>query len=385
MLNGNTGDHSEKLRTSSADSDENLLSTIDGRLKNLADMTGPSKEASDDDIDDSDLEDEEELDDVDDDSTLDDKDDDTDEDDKDDKDDEDDKDDKDDEDDKDDKDNDTEDKTVDIPHAFVQAAIRNGWTEDDVAELIETNPTKAKKILNNIYNSVNQSSREWSMLGRAKLNQTVSSKDDKQTDDSDFAGIDIDKLKAEYEDNVLIDGVIAPLNEALKKMSKDLKAANKPAVNASSTLDRATEIALQQQVTNFFSSDSMKPYNDFYGELKAGESVENLSPQQAKNRWDVLIEADAIMAGYEAIGKKIDPSEAMARAHLLLTEPLRNSIIRDGIKKTVTKRSKSITMRPSKSAKSKSSNSKFSKNSRPRNRQELEASVSQKLQSVFKK
>lgn len=352
MLPGNTGEHTENLRTSDADQQEEMVNTVDERLHNLAQITNPKDE----DEEASELEEDSDLDenqeaseDDDEDSTheAEDKD--------------------------DDKDGDKDED--DMPDSYIQAALRSGWSQEDIDELAEANPGLAKKTFSNLYNSVNQASREYSALGRAKLQQNTVPV--KQDDISDFEGVDVDKLKKEYEDNPIIDGVVKPLNDHLKKMHAELKTI-KTVPQQNNNID---EFAIQQRVNGFFNADSMKPFEDFYGN---GKSVEDLSYQQRKNRWDVLTEADAIIAGHEAIGKKIDTEEALIRAHMLVTEPIRERVIREKIKGDVKKRSKGITMRPSKSTKTSSGSEKFSGKKKPRNKQELVASVDSKLRDLFK-
>ena len=382
----NTGEHTEKLRASNAIDDVEVVSGVEARLTNLRELTGPIKrepeasdglddpnsdqddqKASDKDINDSNPDDEVKDDEVKDDEVKDDEV-------------------------KNDEVKDGEVKKDDIPYAYEQAALRSGWSQEDIDEAITQDSEKAKKMFGNLYESVNKASREWSLLGRAKLEQQQQQNDvnvsDKKTDKS-FDGVDITALKKEYEDNPIVDGVVVPLNNALKELSNEMRAMkanqNLPQVdhNATARANTTAEIALQQQIDNFFGADPMKPYNEFYGSVNIGQDWNDLSNGQRQNRWNVLTEADSIIAGHASIGNDIDPVEAMNRAHLLVTESVREKIIRSDIKKSVTKRNNSITMRPSENKRTSSSNEKFDSNRKPKDRKELEAQVSEKLRSVF--
>jgi hypothetical protein len=89
------------------------------------------------------------------------------------------------------------------------------------------------------------------------------------------------------------------------------------------------------------------------------------------------------MAGHGVRGQKIEVEQALERAHLIVTEPIRTQVIRDSLKATSMKRKKSMTLRPSESKRS--SDSMNTDSSKPRNRKELEQSVQVNLDSVFKK
>jgi hypothetical protein len=88
------------------------------------------------------------------------------------------------------------------------------------------------------------------------------------------------------------------------------------------------------------------------------------------------------MAGHSMRNQKIEVEQAMEKAHFIVTEPIRKQVIRDGLKATATKRKKSMTLRPSESKRS--SDSMNTDSSKPRNKRELEQSVQQHLDKVFK-
>lgn len=280
------------------------------------------------------------------------------------------------------------DGDIEIPEAYMRAAIHRGWTQEIVDDLVEKSPESAMKILESLYLDVNNASREWSELGRAKIDADRQQVDQTVTEavaqeDPNTTAL-IAKLRKEYVDDPLIEVVI----EGLKSKPKPIQQQTVPQVQhsyetATRRANAAANSAIDQRVNTFFSADMMKPYEKFYGKLELGQIPEDLSNGQQLNRLSVLQEAECIIAGHNMRNQKIEIEQAMEKAHFIVTEPIRQQIIREGLKATATKRKKSMTLRPSDSKRS--SDSMRTESSKPRNRSELEQSVQQNLDSVFKK
>ena len=112
----------------------------------------------------------------------------------------------------------------------------------------------------------------------------------------------------------------------------------------------------------------------------------DLSSGQRNNRWKVLEQANQVILGSEAMGRSINPLEALERSHMVVSEPVREQVIRNTLKKTATKRKKSMTIRPSSGTRSVAKvATDAGGNAKPRTRDELNASVQEKLNSVFNK
>ena len=281
-------------------------------------------------------------------------------------------------------------KKDDIPDAYIRAAIHQKWSQKDVDELIESNPELAKRTFENCYNSVVQASRDFSEIGRAKIEldrQQVGVQTAQQTapeviEDSDTTAL-IVKLQKEYPDDPLIDVVIAGLKTKPKSVQTQPVSQQQQGYEiATARHNVAANAAIDQRVNSFFGADDMKLYDKFYGKLELGQIPEDLSNGQQQNRLAVLQEAEFIMAGHGVRGQKIEVEQALERAHLIVTEPIRTQVVRDSLKATATKRKKSMTLRPSESKRS--SDSMTTDSSKPRNKRELEQSVQQHLNKVFK-
>ena len=278
------------------------------------------------------------------------------------------------------------DGDVEIPDAYVRAAIHQKWSQKDVDELVESNPELARRTFENCYNSVVQASRDFSEIGRAKIEldrqqvtkQTVTEAVDQE--DPNTTAL-IAKLEKEYPDDPLIDVVIAGLKSKPKPVQQSVSQQQQGYETATARHNAATNAAIDQRVNSFFDADNMELYNKFYGQLELGQIPEDLSNGQQRNRLAVLQEAEFIMAGHGVRGQKIEVEQALERAHLIVTEPIRTQVIRDSLKATATKRKKSMTLRPSESKRSSDS---MTDSSKPRNRKELENAIQQKLDSVFK-
>jgi hypothetical protein len=281
------------------------------------------------------------------------------------------------------------DGETNIPDAYYRAAVHNGLDKEAVDEMVKSNPKSAMKLLESCYLSVNNASREWSELGRAKI-EAERAKTTEQTvtkivvqEDPEAKAL-IAKLRKEYPDDSLIDVVVAGLEKKAKPVQQiqPVPQAQQNYEVATARANAVGNLAIDQRVNAFFSADTMTPYEKFYGKLELGQTPEDLANGQQVNRLTVLQEAEFIMAGHGMRGQKIEVEQALEKAHFIVTEPIRKQVIRDGLKATATKRKKSMTLRPSDSKRT--GDSLNAGSSKTRNRSELELAVQQKLDSVFK-
>jgi len=279
-----------------------------------------------------------------------------------------------------------------IPESYIRAAIHQKWSQKDVDELIESNPGLAKRTFENCYNSVVQASKDFSEIGRAKIEldrqqvaQTVSTAAEVVAQEDPKTTALIAKLRKEYADDPLIEVVIKDLEAKPKpvQQTQPVSQQQQGYEVATARANVAANAAIDQRVNSFFDAGGMELYEKFYGKLDLGQIPEDLSNGQQLNRLAVLQEAEFIMAGHAMRNQKIEVEQALEKAHLIVTEPIRTRVVRDSLKATATKRKKSMTLRPSESKRS--SDSMSIDSSKPRNRRELENAVQQKLDSVFKK
>lgn len=242
-----------------------------------------------------------------------------------------------------------------LSDAYYRAAIHRGWKDEDIKDLYKNNPELAIRTFGNIYEEVNRSSKDFAAIGRArKVEQAKVAAGTKVTSEvkPEFKGLDIEKIKKEYPDDPIVDVIIAQQeqNKLLFDTVNELKQTRSaPVMDQPPVITSDPEVAaIQQQIETFFGSDELKDYQDFYGVLeKDAENWDTLTPGQKMNRWTAIEMMDQMMAGASVLGRKMDMDEALRRAHLSVTEPIREKVIREGIKSQVIKRSKSITLKPS--------------------------------------
>lgn len=256
-------------------------------------------------------------------------------------------------------------KKKDIPplsDAYVRAAIHRGWTEEDVTKAYETNPELTVTTLGNIYEALNRSSKEYAAFGRAAKQQAVAKvapqSEEGTEKKSEFKGVDIEKLRTQYPDDPVVELVesMQTQNKALfDEVQKSKITKSAPATGQPSGLNpeqvRAVEqeaAAVEQQIETFFKNDSLKGYEEFYGVLpKDAADWNSLIPGQKMNRWAVIEMMDQMIAGARSLGREMKIDEALNLSHLSVTEPIREKVIREGIKAKVTKRSSNLTLKPS--------------------------------------
>jgi hypothetical protein len=277
---------------------------------------------------------------------------------------------------------------IEIPDAYIRAAIHRGWTQEVVDDFVKSNPELALKALEATYLEVNNASRDWAERGRAAIEderkatsvqattETVAQEDPKKT-------ALVAKLRKEYADDPLVEVVISELEKPVQQPKpQPVQQQQAQYETATRRANAATNVAIDQRINTFFSADVMKPYEKFYGKLELGQVPEDLANGQQLNRLAVIEETECIIAGHNMRNQKIELEQAMEKAHFIVTEHIKEQVIRDNLKVTATKRKKGMTFRPSDSKRS--SDSLNTESSKPRNRSELELSVQQNLDRVFK-
>ena len=355
------GEHTEKLRESTAVSDEKLVNTVEERLANLNAITKDTGDQADDveenDESTPDKDDEEQDDSQDDDQA--------------------------------DKDDDSDESTPDkdggsdkeddkeLPTAFLRAAIHRGWKEEDAQEFFKDNPDAAIKTFQNCYMDVNNASREWAAIGKQKAEQNAQKIVAPEAAPK-VGTVDVAKLKADYD---LDDAVVAHLE---KQQAALTELEQQPAQQPQPQETDAPDPNVQLEIENFFNAEVLSAYDKFYGKLELGQNWADLSAGQRDNRYLVLNMADHIILGRAAANLNTEGLDALEAAHMIVSEPIREQVIRESITKTATKRKKSMTLRPSDGTRStKKVASDSGGKSGTRSKEELRVAVQEKLNSVF--
>lgn len=354
-------------------SEDELIAKTEERMKTA--MSGKSP-TDDIDEDDDDLD----LDDIDDDDIDTDDDDDDDDKDKDDDDDDDDDSTSDDDDDDDDKDDDDakddgaddDDKELQLSDAYYRAATNSGMTKDEIVDFMAASPKLAIKTFAKMHENMNSTSQQFAEFGRARKKAEADGDDSGNTDNnnaskkSTYKKIDTAKIRDENPDSTDLVDLIDQMQEQNKSMHDQMtELAKAPVVHrdaAAEKLARDQEQLIGTQIDAFFSDPSLKPFAGTYGTTaKNSHDWSNLMPSEKVNRVAVIEQVEQLMEGAKALGQDMDVVEALGRAHLMVTQPVQEKMIREDIMKKVRKRSKGITLKPSSSKSAASSKQKKAK------------------------
>jgi len=268
-----------------------------------------------------------------------------------------------------------------VSDAYYRAAKHQGWSDEEITNLHNANPELANKTFAKLLESTNRISQEFAAMGRARQQQNVirpeSKKDDGQQK-SKSKGIDIEQLKKDYDNDPIIE-VVAELKRQNDELIGKIDKLGTPVVQTSEDELRVKlqqEEIVQQQVEQYFKADDLKSYSDFYGLIpKGSKGWDGLTTEQKTNRWAVLELAEQILTGAEMQGRKMDVDEAMESAHLIVSEPIREKIIRESIKANVVKRNKGLTLKPNSGT--------APAQTGPASQATLEARTTERLRKVF--
>lgn len=236
-----------------------------------------------------------------------------------------------------------------LSDAYYRAAINSGMSEEEIIEFYATNPELAEKTYAKLYDNMNRLTNEYAALGKHKREQATDGDRVPNTssdDSADFKKIDLAKLKEEFPEDSLVD-VIGEMQNQMASMDKELK--SRPVHNEDQAkLEKEQEAHTGRQIEDFFNETSMVPYKMIYGKVADGDTNwTNLMPGESASRIAVIESAQQLVEGAIALGTDMSVHDALERAHLLVTQPVRNKIIRKDIMDKVIKRSKGITLRPS--------------------------------------
>ncbi len=268
-----------------------------------------------------------------------------------------------------------EGQEVTLPDAYYRAAVHQGWTPEEVKEFFEATPELAVKSFAKMYESTNKLSSEFARIGRLKLTpdgktQTATEATE-ATEAKKAAGTDSDDVAALKEQY----GEDSPVVKAFSSMQAQLDTAE---ANRRPTQEEIVEPSPEAKVAvdQFFADPTLKPYADFYGE---GKDADKLTHGQMKHRWEMLEMADVIIRGAVAQGLDMEFGEAMEKAHMLVSDSVREKAIRSDLKAKIVKRGKGLTLKPSSSKKA------VADKDGPKSSEQLEAEVGATLSKIYKR
>jgi len=265
---------------------------------------------------------------------------------------------------------------VELPEAYVRAAVHQGWTEKDVKEFFEAEPDKALKTFGNIYQSTLRISEVFSQAGRAakkSSEEPVKVATDTKSTSVGLTPEQLKKIEDEYANDPIV-SILKTQDAAIKNYDSRLRQIeSRPAVEVKDDV-----VAVMTEIDAFFTSKEIEPYKEFYGSVPKGKQwQDSLMPGEHANRLAVAELADAIASGAMLQGRKMGVAEALTLAHLSITDKVRDRIVVNRIKSKVVNREKGLTIKPRGSSKANSNDGK------PKNEAELVGMVGEALRATF--
>ena len=238
-----------------------------------------------------------------------------------------------------------------IPDNYYRAATHVGYKPEQISKLYEADAEGTLEFLKQNYESVNNLSRQFANLGRAAIELQQKRTETAQVSAQPQVDFNEKKLREQYEDDPF--GATIELLKTFTSSPQKKMTVEQPtqAVQPDRGVFEEQAAALQQ-LHQFFKTGDIEIYKDFYGEIGDENMFDwsKLPPGQLANRHALVNLADQIIAGHELQGRQISTVEGLQLAHMVVTEPIREQIVREKISSQVKKRSKSITLKPSGSA-----------------------------------
>jgi len=242
-------------------------------------------------------------------------------------------------------------ETADDEHALteaeIRAAVHRGATEEYIQELAKAHPAMAKRMCAKALADTNNLSTQFSELGK----KLQASTPDAAPEPKKVEPLDLSALEAEYRDEPVL-GVLKQLaeqNHALAQAEADRATA--AAVQKAETREEAAaaaeDAATSQQITTFFTDSKMKAYGEFYGVTPENDNTwAALTMGQTEQRMAVVEQAALIHAGAESQGQEMSVPDALELAHLSISTPVQEEVIRKKISTQLKTREKGITLKP---------------------------------------
>ena len=236
-----------------------------------------------------------------------------------------------------------------LPENYFQAMRHVGWEPEKIKETFEKDPEQALKDFKYYHDSQNYVTQQTSDLGRTQkaVTERATEEATKREEKSEFKGVDLKAVEDEFgEDNPAAVAIIKAMNESNKLLYDEVQSLKQQQVQQQGPTDE--ERAIWNTIVTHFDADSMKGFGEFYGKVETGKNWDqSLTGAQLQQRMAVIKEADAYHAGMKLQGKDVQYSEALTRAHLVVSAPIQEKILREELHGKVKKRSKGITVKNS--------------------------------------
>lgn len=234
------------------------------------------------------------------------------------------------------KDEGTDDVTIDPE--YIALAKENGWEEEHVLKLYESDPDLANKTFSKLAETYDSLTQQLAQLGTSPtVNPTATPNAGQAEPANDILTQlenrlgNLDKVRETHGDDI-VDDFLSPMKDVVATVRALQHQAEQQA-----------QEGIIREINGQFDTLSQN-YGEFYGK---GDN--QLSDDQEENRRKVLTLAADIRSGATLRGIDLTIEDAMKRAHRSITSELRNKQAQKEIIETIKKRSKSVGTQPTKS------------------------------------
>ena len=283
-----------------------------------------------------------------------------------------------------------DDVEVELSDAYYRAATNSGMTKEEIVEFMAVSPKLAVKTFAKMHDNMNSISQQFADFGRMRKKAETDAANDDASDNSTskkstYGKIDTAKLKEEYPDSEGLVDVLEQIQDQNKTMHDQMDELRKaPAANKSAAQDKLEEDRTKligTQIDNFFADPSLVAFSGTYGKTskETPSDWSQLMPSEKVNRIAVIEQVEVLMEGAKYLGKDMEVTDALERAHLIVTQPIQEKMVREDIMKKVKKRAKGITLKPSSSK----SSGKVSK--KPKGEKDVVANAQARMDELFKR
>lgn len=244
---------------------------------------------------------------------------------------------------------DDEKKEYVLPENYFQAMRHVGWEPERIKEKFKEDPEQALKDFKFYHDSQNYITQQTSDLGRTQKAATERATEaaTKKEEKPEYKGVDLKAVEDQFgEDNPAAVAIIKAMNESNKVLYDEVQSLKQQRVEQQGPTDE--QKIIWNTIVTRFDSDDMKPFGKFYGTVEKDKNWDqSLTGAQLQARMNVVKEADAYQAGMALQGKEVSYDEALKKAHLVISAPIQETIIRNELHGKIKKRSKGITVKSS--------------------------------------
>ena len=226
-----------------------------------------------------------------------------------------------------------------LPAGHRRAALARGFTTEEVDQYLRIKPEEAVQHFGEVFDDWQKDNSAFSRRGRQLI----------KTDDQPIEGgvaptdtkapealpmLDAKVLAEEHGlDEAFVSAIVGPMNAQTTK----LNAIAMEFVDSKKFIKDTESDTLATTIQTFFTSDEMKPLSETYGL----DDV-SLTQEQVDKRMELLNEADIISAGARDHGQDMPILDALGRAFSIVSQGSRDEILRQKIRKSMTKRTKTL-------------------------------------------